>query len=128
MCHALPIFIAITFLNYFSRNVRFSQTNNISKVIKFRGVFISASDPVITVPAVGGASISIPENQALNSVIYTVEASDDDGDTLTYSIKTITPSSDPKFTISGADLQVSEALDYESVTSYTIIFEYAIFS
>ena len=67
--------------------------------------------------------IAVPENKAQNSVLFTVEANDEDGDTLTYDIKTILPSSN-RLTVSGAELQVSTGLDYESESSYSITFVY----
>lgn len=81
----------------------------------------AASDPSFTTPPAEGASIAVPENQTVNSVVYTLVASDADGDNLQYSIKSSTPSS--KFTLSGAHLQVATALDYETEKSFTLIFE-----
>ena len=86
---------------------------------------ISASSPSFTIPPAGGASLSIPENQAVDSIIYTVAATDADGDGLTYRIKSSSPSSgSSKFSVTtpGGKLKVASALDYESQTSYTLTF------
>ena len=88
-------------------------------------LFLPASNPAFTTPPAGGANISIPENQAVNSVIYTLVATDADADTLTYRIKASSPgSATSKFSLSGAELRVATTLDYETETSYTFTFGY----
>lgn len=87
------------------------------------GSSIAASNPVLTAPLQSsGALVSISESVSIGTSVYSIEASDSDGDTLIYSIVSPSPPPD-EFHLVGNELQVKLALDYEETTSYQIVFE-----
>ncbi|KAL4231425.1 Protocadherin Fat 4 [Mactra antiquata] len=86
---------------------------------------IEATSPVFTAPPVGGASTSIPENEAAGATVYTFAVTDDDNapNPLTTTISNNDHST--LFVISGSDLlvQAGATFDYETSPSYTLTFE-----
>lgn len=80
----------------------------------------SDTDPVLTSPS-SSVTISKDEDIAVGETVFVITASDADGDTILYTIKSQTPSS--KFELVGNELKVKFALDYETETSYSLVFE-----
>ncbi|XP_077999656.1 cadherin-23-like [Glandiceps talaboti] len=68
-----------------------------------------------------GYNFQVPENSAMNTIVGRVTATDDDGDTITYSITSSTPSSAPFSVSDSGDIQVAGILDYEQTNSYDIV-------
>ncbi|XP_053407656.1 cadherin EGF LAG seven-pass G-type receptor 2-like [Mercenaria mercenaria] len=82
----------------------------------------TASDPVLNELAPSTThTVSINEDDAVGTSVYEIDASDSDGDTLLYTIKTQTPS--VKFALNNNMLVISAPLDYDTEMSYTLVFE-----
>ena len=69
-------------------------------------------------------TLAVDENTATGAVVGTVAATDEDGDTLTYSVPGGATSFNDNFSLDAASAQITvktgAALDYETTTSYTV--------
>ena len=79
---------------------------------------LPAAAPVFTnVATDGSTSATVLENAVVEDVIMTLTATDEDGDTLTYSLVTVSA----EFKVVGQELRVKAAtLDYETTQSYVL--------
>ena len=78
---------------------------------------VLGASPVFTTPSGGTDTLSIDEDIAVGTSIYSVAATDADGDSLTYSV---TGAEAAFFTIDTQTVKTSTTFDYESTTSYTV--------
>ena len=83
--------------------------------------FLTESDPVFTLPPeADGATISLAEDTGTDTAIYTISATDDDGDTLTY----VLTAGSPEFSLTTNIVKVASTLDYDTdPKQYEITFE-----
>ena len=86
-------------------------------------ICLSVTDPVFTLPPeAGGATISIAEDTGMTISIYSISATDDDGDTLTY----VLTAGSPEFSLDESTrvVSVAAALDFDTDPKvYEITFE-----
>ncbi|XP_053376783.1 cadherin-23-like [Mercenaria mercenaria] len=89
---------------------------------------VQAAVPVFTAPLPAGTtSENINEDKVPGSLIYTAQATDADGGTITYNIQSQSPASPVRFAIDGSTGQITTtaAFDFETdaATTYTLTIE-----